>query len=261
VERIPIGELDLASPDLRHHGPAPAGRIDPAVFHPQLPTRAEQPRERSVEAKQLIARAIAAKGGLSVLRSIQTVRVESVAAVGTGDQTAELPSITTIRYPSSYRMDVQTPSGPVVQVFNAGSYWIQDARGAADAPPAVAEQIQGVVQRDTVPLLLALADGRVTAKLIDSKAAGTRALEVSIPGARPVTLWIDEATGLIAKSTYRVAGDITAEEVYSDYRDVNGVRVAFRTELRREGAPGVTRTVRKCEFNVTVDSKIFNKPS
>jgi zinc protease len=261
VERIPITELDLASPDLRHHSPAPGGRIDPAVFHPQAPASADQAREGSVETKQLIARAIAAKGGLSVLRSIQTVRVESVAAVGTGDQTTELPSITTIRYPSSYRMDVQTPGGLVVQVFNAGSYWIQDARGAADAPAAVAEQIQGVVQRDTVPLLLALADGRVTAKLIDSKVAGTRALEVSISGGRPVTLWFDEATGLIAKSTYRVAGDITAEEVYSDYREVHGVKVAFRTELRREGAPGVTRTVRKCEFNVPVDTKIFNKPS
>jgi hypothetical protein len=212
-----------------------------------------------VEARELVARAIAAKGGLALLRSIQTVRVESVATVAAEGSTTDLPSVTTIRYPSSYRVEAKTPAGPVVQVFNAGSYWIQDARGAQDAPEAVAEQIRGVVQRDTVPLLLALADGKVTAK---TAAGGS--LEVSIPGGKPVTWWIDPATGLITKSRYRtsVGGtEVATEEIYSDYRDVNGLKVAFRTELRREGGPTVGRTVRKYEFNVPVDSGIFTKPS
>ncbi len=130
VERIPIAELDLSSPDLRHHGPAAAGRIEPIAFRRQIPGPAAQSAARSADAKELIARAIAAKGGLSLLRSIQTVRVDSVAAVSAAGSTTELPSITTIRYPSSYRVEAQTPAGRVVQVFNAGSYWIQDARGA-----------------------------------------------------------------------------------------------------------------------------------
>ena len=207
----------------------------------------------------LIARAIQAKGGLSLLRSIRTVRVDSIAAVSAQGSTTELPSITTIRYPSSYRVEAQTPAGRLVQVFDAGSYWIEDSRGAQDAPASVAEQIRGVVQRDTVPLLLALADGKVTAT-----ARGAASLEVAIPGGKPVTLWIDPATGLITRSRYRIAtggAEVSAEEVYSDYRDVNGLKVAFKTELRREGAPAVERTVRTYEFNVPIDSKIFSKPS
>jgi len=167
--------------------------------------------------------------------------------------------VTTIRYPSSYRVEAQTPAGQVVQVFQAGSYWIQDARGAQDAPAPIAEQIRGVVQRDTVPLLLALADGKAAAKT-----TGAGSLEVSIPGGKPVTWWIDPATGLITKSRYRTSlggAEVLAEEVYSDYRDVNGLKVAFKTELHREGGPTVERTVRKYEFNVPVDSKIFTKPS
>jgi zinc protease len=262
VERIPIAELDLASPDLRHHGPA-AGRLESIALRTAA-TSGRQADSRNIEAKELVARAIQAKGGLSLLRSIQTVRVDSVAAVAAGGSTTELPSITIIRYPSSYRVEAQTPAGPVVQVFNAGSYWIQDARGAQDAPASVAEQVRGVVQRDTVPLLLALADGKVTAKAIDRASGATRGLEVAIPGGKPVTLWIDPATGLITKSTYRVSaggGELSAEEIYSDYRDVNGLKVAFKTELRREGAPAVERTVRKYEFNVPIDSRIFSKPS
>ena len=262
VERIPITDLDLSSPDLRHHAPPAAERSEPVAFR-RSAARSVQAEPRNVEAKELIARAIQAKGGLSLLRSIQTVRVDSVAAVTAGGATTELPSVTTIRYPASYRLEADTPAGRVVQVFNAGSYWIQDARGAQDAPAALAEQIRGVVQRDTVPLLLALADGKVTAKAIHA-GASPPGLEVTIPGGKPVTLWIDPATGLITKSTYRVAtggGEVSAEEIYSDYRDVNGLKVAFRTELRREGAPAVERTVRKYEFNVPVDSTIFSKPS
>ncbi len=261
VESIPLAELDLSSPDLRHHGPG-AGRLEQVAFRGQAtaaPTRANH-----VEAKELVARAIAAKGGLSLLKSIQTVRVDSVAVVDAGGSTTELPSVATIRYPSSYRVDAQTPAGPVVQVFNAGSYWIQDARGAQDAPAAVAEQMRGVVQRDTVPLLLALADGKVSAQTIVTRAGQTLGLTIAIPGGKPVSLYIDPVTALITKAAYRVAvpgGDVAAEEIYSDYRDVNGLKVAFKTELHREGGPTVERTVRKYEFNVPVDSKIFTKPS
>ena len=255
VDRIPLTELDLSSPDLRHHGPAAAGRMEQVAFRSQaLPASGSD-----VDAKELVARAIAAKGGLALLRSIQTVRVDFVAAVAAEGSTTELPSVTTIRYPSSYRVEAQTPAGQVVQVFQAGSYWIQDARGAQDAPAPIAEQIRGVVQRDTVPLLLALADGKAAAKT-----TGAGSLEVSIPGGKPVTWWIDPATGLITKSRYRTSlggAEVLAEEVYSDYRDVNGLKVAFKTELHREGGPTVERTVRKYEFNVPVDSKIFTKPS
>ena len=56
-------------------------------------------------------------------------------------------------------------------------------------------------------------------------------------------------------------GDVSVEEIYSDYRDVNGLKVAFKTELRRAGAPAVNRTVRTFEFNVPADSALFSKPS
>jgi hypothetical protein len=54
---------------------------------------------------------------------------------------------------------------------------------------------------------------------------------------------------------------VSVEEIYSDYREVNGLKVAFKTELRRAGAPAVNRTVRTFEFNVPLDSSLFSKPS
>jgi zinc protease len=266
VERIPITELDLSSPDLRRRTASKPGRIEPIAFR-NVPAEGGQ-RQVEGDARALIARAVAAKGGLELLRSIQTVRMESVTTVKTGGTSTDLPSITTIRYPAAFRIEASTPAGRLVQVFSAGNYWIEDANGVHNAPEGLAEQIRGTVQRDTVPLLLALADGRVAAKATETVEGGQTvpALDVVLPGAKPLTLIFDPATTLLAKARYRVGsspagGEVNVEEIYSDYRDVNGLKVAFKTELRREGAPAVNRAVRTFEFNVPIDSALFSKPS
>jgi zinc protease len=270
VERIPLAELDLSSPDLRRARTPAAGRVQPIAFRPDGPRRvaADAPSGAPTEARDLIARAITAKGGLDLLRSIQTVRMEWIATVESGGARTNLPSTTTIRYPGAYRMEAQTPAGRVVQVFNSGKYWIQDVRGARDAPPVLAEQIRGTVQRDTVPLLLALADGRVGAKRLADVVEEGRAMpaiEIALPGSTPLTLLFDPATTLIVKTRYLFTGApdgrIAVEEAYSDYRDVRGLKVAFKMQLRREGAPAVDRTVRSFDFNVPLDVALFTKPS
>jgi len=214
----------------------------------------------------LISRAVDAKGGLTLLRSIQTVRMESVATVQSEGINTDLPTTTTIRYPGSFRSDSTTPAGRLVQVFSAGTYWVQDSKGVHGAPESMAAVIRGNVQRDTVPLLLALIDGKVRAALGETTEADRKlpTLEVALPGSSPLTLVFDPVTSLLTRTKYRLstpAGDVTVEEVYSDYRDLKGLKVAFKTEVRRDGAPAVNRTLRKFEFNVPVDSALFNKPS
>jgi hypothetical protein len=208
---------------------------------------------------------VAAKGGVSLLRSIQTVRAEAVATVQADGINTDLPSTTTIRYPGAFRIDAMTPAGRLVQVFSAGKYWVQDRSGVHDAPESMAALIRGNVQRDTVPLLLALNDGKVSASLGEIASEGRKmpALEVSLPGNAPLTLIFDPVTALLIKSKYRMAGptgEVTVEETYSNYRDVNGLKVPFSTEVRRDGAPAVQRTLRTFEFNVPVDPALFNKP-
>jgi len=269
VERIPVADLDLSSPDLRRHATPGAGRVEPTAYRQAAPApSAPGPTSAPSDARELIAKAVQAKGGLSLLRSIRTVKVAMTTTVeeSNGART-DLPSTTSIRYPGAYRIDAQTAAGPLVQVFNAGRYWVQDARGVREAPE-MAEQIRASVERDTVPLLIALAAGKLSAKLVPGVSEAGRtmpALEVALPGATPLTLVFDPATALIVKARYRLAsppdGHVTVEETYSDYRDVHGLQVAFLTELRREGAPVVERRLRSYEFNVPLDSALFSKPS
>ena len=262
VERIPIADLDLAAPDLKRHAPPRPGRIEPVAFRQ---TASSGTRASHDGVRALIVQAIAAKGGLSLLRSITTIRAESVATVQANGINTDLPTTTTIRYPGAFRTDAITPAGRLTQVFSAGQYWVQDPSGVHDAPESMAAVIRGNVQRDTVPLLLALHDGKVPASLSDRVEDGRKmlALEVLLPGAAPVTLIFEPSTALLFKSQYRMpgpTGEANVEEVYSNYRDVNGLKVAFTTEVRRDGAPAVQRTLRTFEFNVPVDPALFNKP-
>jgi hypothetical protein len=91
------------------------------------------------------------------------------------------------------------------------------------------------------------------------------AIEIALPGSTPLTLMFDPATTLIVKTRYVFTGApdgrIAVEEEYSDYRDVRGLKVAFRMQLRRDGAPAVDRTVRSFDFNVPLDVALFTKPS
>ena len=264
VERIPIAELDLSSPDFRRHTAAGAGRLEPVAFRQTAANGDRRVEDERVRA--LIARAVAAKGGETLLRSIQTVRAESVATVQSDGINTDLPSTTTIRYPAAFRIEALTPAGKLVQVFSAGKYWVQDPSGVHDAPDSMAAIIRGNVQRDTVPLLLALHDGKVSASLGEIAEEGRKlpVLDVALPGSTPVTLVFDPASGLLIRSKYRIAapgGDVAVEEIYSNYRDVHGLQVPFTTDVRRDGAPAVHRTLRNFEFNVPVDPALFNRPS
>ncbi len=155
VERISIADLDLSSPDLRRHA-APVtggGRIEPVVWRSSTPPN-PQVTGRPAEAggvRDLIDRAVAAKGGVDVLRSIHTSRVQATTVVQSEGTATEFPSTTYIKYPGAFRSEAQLPGGRLVQVFSAGTAWFQDAAGVHDAPPGMLDQMRGAVQRDFVP--------------------------------------------------------------------------------------------------------------
>lgn len=266
AESITVGDLDLSAPDLRRRPAPAAGGIAPIALRWQAPSPDRSP---APDVQDLVARAVAAKGGVSRLRSIRTLRVQATTTVEVQGTRTRFPITTSIRYPGAFRSESQLPAGRLVQVFNDGDAWFQDRGGIHDAPPGLAEQMRGAVQRDSVMLLLALADGELTARRAPDAADGARtlpALEVSLPGTPPLTLLFDPVTALIVKARYRLAGlppgeRTEAEESYSDYRDVEGLKVAFTTDVRREGAPALRRLVRSCEINVPLDSILFVKPS
>ena len=51
-----------------------------------------------------------------------------------------------------------------------------------------------------------------------------------------------------------------AEEVFSDYRKVNGIEVPFKASVLRDGRLILDRTLKTVTFNVPVDAALFQQP-
>jgi zinc protease len=255
VERIPLGELDLSSANLRRGGAAPGG-IRPIAY---------QPGGGAGDVTALITRAVEAKGGLDRLRGIRTVKAVSETTIGGPQGTVTLPTTSYIRYPGQFRIDATRGHDTLVQTFDNGRAWVRDARGVADAPIVVTQAMQASVQRDPVALLLALADQRVSCKRIPDIVVDGTAMPALVAEARPmgaVTILLDPRTGLIARQRYRAPTDPQhlVEEVFEDYREVSGLRVAFKVMVRGEGVTPMERVIRTFEVNVPVEPALFTRP-
>jgi zinc protease len=264
-ERIPLADLDLGSADLRRHGAPANPRFLPASYRPEPLASADQAVEGTV--RDLIARAVQAKGGLEKLRSIKTVKATATVTI-LGSRTGAVETTSFIRYPSAFRVDMGATDGPVSQVYNGGEYWIQDGRGVRSPSENMAAQIDGTVQRDVIRLLLALSDGRVTGQRVADVIDGGRglpAIRVSGGGMKPVTLLLDPASYRILAERYEIplgrGGRTLVEEQFSDYRNVDGLQVAFNATVLQGGVPFLTRRVRTFEYNLPLDAALFTKPS
>ena len=273
VDRIPAPELDLSSPTLRR---APrTGRLEPASVVPAAGSRGIAFRPVAARAtlvpvslpvpddtRALIDRVVRGKGGLEKLKSIRTVRAVTDVTVAAPGGPVTIPTTISVRYPGGFRVDADTPAGRVVQVFDSGTYWIRDARGVNVAPEGAAESIRGQVQRDSLALLIALSEGRVTARRGQDVTVDGRpmpALVADLDAAGPLTLVVHPDTGLIVRGLYSAQGG-RMEETFSDYRDMQGLQVAFSVSVRHPTLPPMTRVIRQFEYNVPLDAALFARP-
>jgi zinc protease len=254
-ERIALADLDLAAADFRRGGKAD----DEANT-----SRSEG--EASAKARALVRRAIEAKGGLARLRAIRTAHAETQTTLMTPDGPLETTMLTYIAYPDRYRVEASLPQGRLVRVYASGEAWGRGPSGAAEAPGGLRAQLGAAVARDVIPLLLKAERGEVEARrLPDERGEDGATLRVLAlgPASDAVKLYLDASTGLVVKETYEVsapAGRAPQEEIFSDYRTVDGIRVAFRAVVRQAGATVVERTVTRFAINVPIDDTLFTKP-
>jgi zinc protease len=301
-EIIPLPQLDLMSATLRR--PPTNAAIEP--FEPVKPFESFEPFEsfvsfskRTAYAEQqggatgrrgsgtpngsndsndpngmaLLRQVIDAKGGLPVLKGVRTVLAEAETRFQTQQGEVRSATKTYVVYPDQFRVDaaIADPAGSgrtaqVIQTYNSGMAWVQDPAGVRDAPPAMRDDFAASVRRDTFPMLIAAAEGRLTVRRLPDEGTGPdalRVLEIRGRDLEPVRLYINRDQ-LIARQTYTaVGGDgqpAPTEERYSDYRTVSGIKVPFQTQLMRTGSPVLTRTLTNVTFNGRIDPNLFARP-
>jgi zinc protease len=263
-EVIPAAQLDLSTQDLRRKPGDTRGRFERAVFTGPAMTSQKPIASADPRAKELLDHALRAKGGLAKLQAIKTVKVDGTLTYATAGKPIAFAFANYIEYPDRFRVDAETPGGRVTQVSAGGKYWIADGKGTSDVLDAQqSAPIRAAIDRDIVRLLIQAAAGKLTVATVDTPAEDplTAALEISGSGMAPVTLLINRTNGLIEMARYDAGPEGRTTETYSDYRNVNGIQVPFRTVLRRGALSPIERDVKTIRFNVPLDARLFVRPS
>jgi zinc protease len=285
-ETVDLGDLDLIAANFKRApvrvGPADAAGADrsgwrerlrptlryqqtPAAIRPSRPATASE----SAVAAALLDKAIAAKGGLEKLRMLRTIIARQTVITrppaGSEDPRTMFDTTNYIQYPDRLRIETAVPNGVNVQAYDGMEVWVQDQRGARAQPESVARQVHLSMRRDVVALLLAAKAGVLTPRALpDVKtAAGVdHILELSAPDLGPILLYINPASSLIDKITFveDAPSRPLVEESFSDYREVDGVLIAFQG-TRQVGAQGVERRSTSVKVNVALDPSLFKRPA
>ena len=232
-----------------------------AAYVPQAAESAQGDR-----ARDLIRRVIDAKGGLAKLKGVKTVIAEAKTTFRMEQGALESITKTYVVYPDKFRVDANVAGADVLQAYNAGDAWQKDPNGVRDVPAPMRDDFSASVRRDTIPLLIAAAEGTLTTRLLPDEGRDGHVLhvvEISGEGMTPVRLYIDSAH-LIARQTFSAPGPdgrpMQAEEVFSDYRAIDGIQVPFTAEVLRNGRTILQRTLTQVRFNTDVDPKLFARP-
>jgi hypothetical protein len=280
---IPVDQLDLmapnfkrerrAAPTLRRGGITPSTGVPSAAYAPSsafqnAPNRQNVPNAPNGpnDPNDLIQRIVAAKGGLQALKSVRTVVVDADMTVSTLRGPTIIPTKTYVVYPDKFRVDATFAGQQTIQAYNSGTAWVKDPGGVAAAPPAMRNDFAATVRRDTFPLLIAAAEGRLTVRQQAEEGSGgavLKVLEVSGAGLEPLRLYIDRDYRIV-RQTYTTPGPdgrpTNAEEQFSDYRKVNGIDVPFKASVLRDGQKILDRTIKSVTFNTAVDPMLFQQP-
>ncbi len=274
-ELIPFGQLDLTSASLQKE---PRAALPPAGGAVALRVGAQTGRVvaympqsavggADAQARDLVDRAVTAKGGLAALKAVKTLVADAATTFQTPQGPVSSTSTSTIAYPGRMRVDGRVGDAEIAQVFNNGTAWVRDPSGVHDVPAGMSDGFADSLRRDLVTLLIAAADGTATVRLRPEEGADGLVFKVLEIGdrdpAKVIRVWLDQKAQ-IARLSYSMTGPdgraARMEERFSDYRAVDGIQIPFTSELWQNGRLAAGSQFTRVTVNTPVDPSRFDKP-
>ncbi len=234
------------------------------------PTPAEPIPEASesdiAKAKEILAAAVDAHGGLDKLTAVKNAVSESNSTVNTPAGKADLNVKFLHLFPDKLRQDVETPQGKMSYVFDGKTVYVVSSMGTQPLPPEISKSFNDSVFRETIPLLINL-----TQNIIPVQYSGTEEVQgnpaaillVKQPSGEMLKIFISEETHLIVKYAFRETEQgvtLNKEQHFSDYRDVNGVKMPYHIVQTVNGNPYIENRISSIEFNTGLDETLFEIP-
>lgn len=235
----------------------PVQTIDIAIPEPgaAVPEATEETRSAGRDRLDAAIEASGGKEAFAGLRSMRLVGSQTVAQMGG----MALDLVLTYVFPDRLAVQVTTPMGAITQVLDGDTATMTMGPQSGPAPAEVKAQLQGNLFR--LPLPLFAQSDRVDvqdlgmAQVLDATYA---ALRITPPVGSAFTLYLDPETSLPA-AIGTTEGGVETLAVYSDFREVEGLRTAFKTSVLSGGEEVTTLTVKEIVPNAEPEEGLFGE--
>lgn len=216
----------------------------------------------------IVAMNLKSKGGVEKIRATQTVRMTGTVAARDpmGGQEMKAGMVILAKRPNLMRRETTVNGDQVVTAFDGKMFWMARGRSLPQVLPGPQSAY-------------AMQDAEFDSVFVDYKEKGYKIalvgketldgkpvyhLQVTKKSGPVQDFFLDAQTGLEKKISVRIdAPDrqpIVVTTEMSDYRDVDGRQIPFKTQQTQNNITVSTVTLDKVEFNVPADDSVFKMP-
>ena len=215
---------------------------------------------------EIIAKNIAAKGGMDKLKAVKTVRMTGRMTIGPG---IEAPVVMELQRPNTMRMDITLQGMTLSQGFDGTKAWTLNPMGGSKIPQEMSAEEKSMVEEQADidgPLVDYKAKGHTAELLGKEKVEGADAYKVKLTLKNGVirTFYIDAEHFLeLKEESKRKIRDteVDGETIYGDYKEVGGMMFPHSIDGGQKGNPQRQKlAVEKIEINVPLDATRFKMP-
>ena len=244
---------------------APADYVEGEVAAPATRSASAEAVQKGVA---LIERAVTAAGGaarIDTLKSYQETFVNRYKSSQGND--VERRAVWMLLTTGYLRRDNVSPNGTFSLVATPQEGFFMSGTRSSTMPPGQKEELINQFHRRPLTVLLARRSPGFKAAALGAEKVGEVNIErvaVEFNGLA-MTIGIDAASGRIVSLAYRGraldgrVGEIT--ENYSDFREVDGLLLAFRSEIALKGKPFQSSVVEAISVNKEIPAASFEKPN
>ncbi len=236
--------------------------IDITIPPPPGEAVAEATPESLEKGRKLFEKSMAACGGADAFRAIGSmwVKAKMVRSGEAGD--VELGAEITVAYPDRVHQAMTTPNGSVKMVLAGDRGWIISPQGKMAMPEPMVKQLHGDIMRESAHFY-AHADELKIQYLGQKPYGGTECSALLVSSEEHTFhLFLDPKTHLpagVSYSTIGPSGPVDVEEFWSNYREVGGVKIPFKSISTVDGKRVAEATIMEMKHNVEVDSSLFEE--
>ncbi len=219
--------------------------IDLTIPEPKKVTKVTP--ETLAQGKALLQGVQQAIGGADKLAAVKDLQIIAQVEVYTPGATMKVKQTSSYIGQSIVRQDNELPFLKQSVYTDGTTGWLSGMQGIMALTPPVQKQIRGEAFRELVNLALSDRNAGRTVNL-----AGDGVIEISSKDGDSARLTVDEKTGLPAKVGYQQSpseGGTAVENVFSDWRDVDGIRLPFQWSVMQSEKKFAGVTVQEYKIN------------